>query len=259
MSFIGFGKTGQFRNVVKQVMVDTTFTGLDENGKLIKSEILNWFNNGIYDNWKKIKFTRNGLLGNYYGSLVITDQHEFFNPIKNIYVKCSELKQNDFVLICRKKRFINYLQKQILIGKMIGDGSLSNNSIEFSHKKNHERYIDYTLKLLGDIAGNKQKEQISGYGTLMCRARTISDLSISEIFNDWLIYGNKEIPLQINLSPIGLDSKISFFFLHTIHSIYIKSYIFILLFEFFFSNLQISLCYSYLLLPIFNLFFPIFF
>ena len=197
------GSTKKIGYIIKNKLNINTL-GLDKKGNLIESKILNWYNNGMSNNWKKVKFTRDGLLGNHYGSLIITDNHEFYNPDNNLYIKCSDLKNNDNILLCRNKRFINYLQKQILIGKMIGDGSLANNSIEFNHKKDHEEYIDYTLKLLGDIAGNKQKEQISGYGTLMCRARTISDLSISEIFNDWFIYGNKEIPLQINLSPISI-------------------------------------------------------
>jgi len=179
--------------------------GLDDNDNIVPSKITNWFNNGYYDNWKKIKFTRDGLLGNSYGVLIVTDNHEIFNPIKSQYIKCCDFKIGDEILICRKKRCISYLQEQILIGKMIGDGSLSNDSIEFNHKKEDEEYVNYTLKLLGDIAGNKQKDQISGYGTLMCRSRTISDISISEIFKGWYtISGKKETPKYINLSPISL-------------------------------------------------------
>jgi len=180
--------------------------GVDENNNIVSSKILNWFNNGISEKWKKIKFTRNGISGNHYGILIITENHEIFNPDLNKYIKCSDLKKDDKILINNYQKELSYIQEQVLIGKMLGDGCLSDNSIQFGHKKEHEEYIDYTLELLNDISGNKQKNIISGYGTEMCRARTVSDKSIKKLFSYWFIDSKKEVPKSIigKLSPISL-------------------------------------------------------
>ena len=176
--------------------------GVDEDGKIIETPILNHFLNGYTEEWLKISFSRNRLnRGSSFGVIRCTPNHQFY--IDGKYIEANLLTVGDFITCKRDHLYLSYIQKEILKGKMLGDGSLQSNAIQFSHKKEHESYIDYTLELLQNIAGNKQKDIISGYGTRMARARTISHHIIADVFKDWFNDGKKQIP-KIQLSPISL-------------------------------------------------------
>lgn len=202
------------RKTIKEIVdkkLDVEVLAMNEQGQLVPSKILNWFNNGHCENWKVVKFKRNKMgKGNYYGTVICTTNHKFFIPLINDYVECEKLNIMDKILVQRTELSLTYIQEQILIGIMIGDGSLSSqkNSIHISHKKEHEEYINYTMNSLGNIAGNFQKNRISGYGTEMIRSRTISNFNVYDLFKDWVNDDNnkKQIPKSIigKLSPISL-------------------------------------------------------
>lgn len=206
--YLADGTTKTIKEIVDNKL-DVEVLGRDDEGKLVPTKILNWFNNGIINDWYKVKVTRNGLgPGNNFLTVICTANHKFYNPYTGKYKRCDKLEVGDGILGVRNERGLTYAQKQILIGKMLGDGSLCKDSISFSHKKEHEEYVDYTLKSLGDIAGNKQKEVISGYGTQMVRSRTKSSIFIKNTFDYWINpqTNKKIIPSEIinTLSPISL-------------------------------------------------------
>ena len=200
------GTTKTISEIVSKKL-EVPVLGLDSNGSLVPTKILNWHLNGRTKDWYKLKISRNSISsGNHYRSITVTGNHEFFNPETKTYIRCDQLKVGSPVLMKRESKFITYFQKQVLIGKLLGDAHLSDNCLQFGHKKEHEEYLDYTLENLGSLAGNKQKEQLSGYGTRMVRGRTISLPSISEMFHDWNVAGKKQVPASIigKLSPISL-------------------------------------------------------
>jgi len=198
------GSKMKIKDIVEN-RLDVEVLSMNNRGQVVPCKILNWFDNGKTKEWKRVKFTRNKVgRGNHYGSIVVTPNHRFYNPKLNQYVPCSDLKDGDDILLKREKMYIPYYQKQVLIGKMLGDGSLNNNSVCFGHKKEHEEYVDYTLKSLGCLSGNKQKNQISGYGSEMCRGRSISAIEISDLFSKWGRDNKKQLSEPINLSPISL-------------------------------------------------------
>ena len=182
-----------------------------ENSELKPVKILTKFNNGLTDNWLTIKVTNNG--GNRYKeprNIQVTPNHQFFVKDKG-YIPASELCIDDTLIYIRPELELTFLQEQVLIGKMLGDGSLSKNSstgirnfISFSHKKEHEDYLNYTSHCLGLIAGSNQKDQISGYGTVMCRGRTKSLECIEKAFSHWIIDDIKVIPHDLCLTPISM-------------------------------------------------------
>lgn len=177
--------------------------------KIVPTKILGWANNGITKDWLKVKYTKyNTGKGSSYRSLEVTPNHKFFVSSKNEYVNAENLKPGDKVLFKRENEELTYIQEQILIGKMLGDGSLTKGMkhISFGHKKEFESYLDYTLDSLGEIGGNRDKNQFSGYGTEMVRGRTISSTSISEFFEDWFIENKKQVPKSIidKIGPIAL-------------------------------------------------------
>ena len=89
---------------------------------------------------------------------------------------------------------------------MLGDGCFDKEakSVSFGHKKAHENYLLYTLNSLSFLAGNQQKDRLSGYCTTICRGRTKSDESIKRMFSHWYHRADtKQVP-PIKLSPISL-------------------------------------------------------
>lgn len=182
--------------------------GLNCDGKLVESKILNWFNNGKTNRWLRIVTSREKAgRGNYVSNLTCTENHEFYSPTNNSYIRADKLVVGQKISLLREDFDLSFIQTQVLIGKMLGDASLSGdkkNYISFSHSKTQEEYLDYTLQMLGTIAGNKTTETISGYGTTMCRARTVSRDEIRILFSNWFISNKKEVPNDITLSPISL-------------------------------------------------------
>jgi intein/homing endonuclease len=200
--FDGSNKTIQ---EIVENKLDVELLGFDNNGSLIPAKILNWFDNGISEDWYSIKITnKDADRGNHFRQIICTSNHQFYNPTFKRYVQCQALNTGDDVLMSRQKLHLSYIQEQILIGKMLGDGCLSKNHIEICHKKEHEKYIDYTLQCLGDIAGNKQKIRIGGYGYPIVPAKTKANRSIKELFTEWYTTGKKQVPKGIKLSPISL-------------------------------------------------------
>lgn len=207
MIYLADGSKKSIKDIVDHKL-DVELLAFDNDKKeMTTTRVKNWFNNGSTNDWYNLTFTRKGLnRGNSFGSIKATANHKFYNLKRGEYVRLDELKVGDKVLLHKNKLELSFVQEQILIGKMLGDGSYSNRSISFSHKKEHESYLNQTISYLGNVGGNKQKESLSGYGTTMVRSRTISCDAIEELFKDWFTTGSKEVPKSIigKLSPISL-------------------------------------------------------
>lgn len=188
--------------------LDVEILGTDDIGEIVPTKILHWYNNDKTSKWINIKYSRRGFgtTGNSYGSLYCTPNHQIF--CNGHYINAENCKSDDIVLMIKNIDEISYIQQSVLVGKMIGDGGLNmkngSASMDFSHKKDHLQYLEYTLRCLGDIAGNRQTNRMSGYGTEMTRARTINSSGIYQCFKDWFVDGKKIIPDNVRLSPIAL-------------------------------------------------------
>lgn len=196
------------RMPIKEIVrnrIDVDVLAIDDNGELAVSRITNWYDNGISDKWKRVKITRNNLgKGNHYISLMVTPNHRFYNPDSRTYVRCDELRPGDAILSKRQNIEIPFFQRETLKGKMLGDGTLTNNSVTFGHKLEHIDYVEYSMKALGEFAGNMQKPTSSGYGTKMIRGKTKAFGEISDLFETWFENGDKQVPNDVSLSPISL-------------------------------------------------------
>lgn len=177
-----------------------------KDGKIVPTKVLAFHDNGNCNTWYKIKFNRRGLgtKGNAYGTIEATANHRFF--IGNEYKRADELKIGDKITYMREEQKLTFIQEQILIGLILGDGSIADEgkSIEFSHKIEVESYIDWILKGLGNLAGTKGAIKTSGYGSLIQPARTISHFSIEQLTTRFIKNKEKYIPADLILSPIAL-------------------------------------------------------
>ena len=201
------GTTKEISEIVNKKL-KCNIIGINECGNIVSSKITNWFNNGKTDNWIRISYKRRGFgtKGNYYGSLTCTENHQIY--INGSYVEAKNLKIGNKVSLIHEFNKLSYLQESVLTGMMLGDGYFekmnSSASITFGHCKKHEEYLNFKLSLLSQLAGKKQIERISGFGTKMVRGRTIRHPSIYLLFNNWIVNNRKTVPINIKLSPITL-------------------------------------------------------
>ena len=192
------GTTKKIGEIVNE-KYDGCVLSVTPQGDIVESKIINWFDNGYSDDWLKVSIR----IKNAKGSarvLTVTPNHEFFT--KNGYTPVGELSVGDEVQGLRKSLSLNNIQQDILIGKMLGDGSLTNSSVCFGHTKIKEEYVDFTLKCLGDVAGNRQKDAVSGYGSTIARGRSISLNAVDDLFSGW-DKSNGFVP-KIKMTPFSL-------------------------------------------------------
>lgn len=193
------------------IKIGDLILGKDENGNVVPAKVLNVFNNGKAKEWMSFEGKRYSAgRGNHYFSVKCTPNHKIWSQNQQKYIEAENLQIGDVVSLIRSDLSVTPIQEQILIGKMLGDGSLSQHkdtaSITFTHKKKHEKYLHWVMRGLGNIAGNQQKDQLSGYGTKMCRGRTISSSIIKKLFSEWINSGEKQVPASIiqKVGPIAL-------------------------------------------------------
>ena len=204
-------------------LVNSSFAGevmgMNADGTLTTTPVLRVFRNPPTDKWLKIRFTRNQAgRGSASGALIVTPSHRIYVPTSPLadcsgYVEARFLATGDRLTMFRAEPRINPLARQVLIGKMLGDGSLSisRNSmsafVSFGHKAAHEEYLDWTLRCLGDIANTAKDTVMSGYGTTIRRGKTIQMAPILDFLHDWVgTDGHKHVPPSIvsTLGPIAL-------------------------------------------------------
>ena len=159
--------------------------------------------------WVKITITRNGLdRGNSFATINCTFDHKIWTQNRG-YVEAYKLTKDDVILTIRNDIGLTPIEEQVLIGKMLGDGTLDIkenkfiNTAHISWGQKEKDYNDWTINAIKDIA-KATKEQIAGYGTTMYRGATINSVSIFDKFNSWLISGHKEVPDDIVLTPISM-------------------------------------------------------
>ncbi len=100
--------------------------GVDENGNVVPSLVLNTFNNGKAENWLTVSGKRKkaSMGGTSTWNVHCTPNHRFWNPEKKRYIAAGNLVAGDKVLLVRNEIGLTPVQKQILIGKMFGDRRL---------------------------------------------------------------------------------------------------------------------------------------
>lgn len=163
--------------------------------------------------WLKIKSARNKLgKGPSHNQIICTTDHKIWCPDLG-YVEAENLKIGDQTLSSRSDLSLTPLVRSVLMGKLIGDGSLAFNEraetafVAFGHKEEHECLVDWTIRGLGDLGSESKYFATSGYGTKMVRSRSKSNNGIYNTFRGMINEaGQKTFPKEfINImSPIAL-------------------------------------------------------
>ena len=196
--------SGGYRKMSKIKKGDVVIGYDRENDKFIPSKVVNKFNNGEnLKNWLVIKRSNNNGTKGQRPKLTCTEDHEVFTNGK--FIKAKDVKVGDKIISKRYGYNLNEIQKQVLIGKNLGDGFVGRNKKvwTFGMSQKDLSYLEYCMDVFGDMCG-VVGELLSGYGTKMYRCQLKCDRVFNELFDDWYISGEKQIPEGIELTPITL-------------------------------------------------------
>lgn len=168
--------TLKIRELVKNNMVGQYVLGQDEHGNIVPSKITNVFYNGTTTDWIKIKIKGPHTT---HQQLICTPTHNLYIIDDDQYKEAKSIKIGDTVGILDTSLAFTNIQQQVMLGKMLGDGSLhlpkergcpdiQRAGIQFSHKIDHKEYIDWTNSWLGDLSSNTCIDSSSRYGNTVC-------------------------------------------------------------------------------------------
>lgn len=170
---------------------DMVFGYNHEEKRIVKTKVLNTFINGKTDEWVIIKYYRDiKFKGEKRGKLICTKNHKILSTNMK-YKKAENCKVGDSVYFELPYFRLTEIQKNILIGKLLGDGSFSlsnKRQITYSHGIKQKEYFDWTNEILNDVITQNVDTQISGFGTEMYRMNSKNNLAIEQLVN--LVFDN---------------------------------------------------------------------
>lgn len=195
---------------IMNVEIGDEVLGMDDDGRVVATRVTNKFNNGQSDGWLTVtgKRCRAGR-GNHFFAVHCTPNHRFWASEKGEYVEASALKAGDELLILRSENGLTPSQEQVILGKLLGDGHLhctkASAAMAFGHKVEHEAYLDWTIRALGDLGSLTKNYAVSGYGSQMVRAGTSFSGHILKHFGEFVGSERKVVPPWVGdrLGPIA--------------------------------------------------------
>ena len=202
------------RKLIPTVKPGEYVMGADANNNLVKSMVLKTFNNGITNDWVEFRGYRTACETSHTSGIFTircTPNHLIWSKSKNSYIEAKDIKPGEIVLYGRKPELsLTFTQKQILLGKMLGDATLnsinSSAHIQWSHTEKDKDYINWTITALDKLAKLESKPRISGYGSTMYRARTINSAHIKNVFDSFCVDKKKSVPEWVadELYPLAI-------------------------------------------------------
>lgn len=99
-------------------------------------------------------------------------------------------------------------QKSILIGMLLGDGSLRkkrNTLVEVNHSISQKDYVLWLYSELRDLVATSPVSRISGKNRLAIRFTTRSLRCLNEFYTQFYPGGCKSIPIDLQLDPLSIS------------------------------------------------------
>ncbi len=191
---------------ISNIKVGDIVFGVDPNNNLVKSTVLNIFNNGQTNKWLKIYFQNPFTNSKKY--IICTENHKLF--IDNIYLEAKDAVVGSNFLHYIKYSEPSQIQKEILIGKLLGDGSFSSNKrhIQYTHKLDHKEYSDFINLSLTDAYSNSllDKNLNSFSKKIKYKSWTKSFQWVKNLSKEMLVDNIKIIPKSLigKITPLSL-------------------------------------------------------
>jgi recombination protein RecA len=125
-----------------------------DSGEIVPRRIVNWFNNGPAERFLQFTVAKSG--GNGRAQFAATENHLIQTP--GGYRPAGELMVGDRVITAEPK-LLSSQQLQLILGSLMGDGSLSPNvrqrsgtRFRMGHGAKQAAYLDWKVSMLGNIA-----------------------------------------------------------------------------------------------------------
>ena len=124
-----------------------------DSGEIVPRRIVNWFNNGRAERFLQFTVAKSG--GNGRAQFAATENHMVQTP--GGYRPAGELVAGDRVVVA-EPRLLSGQQIQLILGSLMGDGSLSPNRrgrsgtrFRMGHSSAQAVYLDWKVSMLGNI------------------------------------------------------------------------------------------------------------
>jgi hypothetical protein len=177
------GKKLEIGKIVNNKMKLNVLSYNEKTQRVESQPIINWYKNGTTKDWKTIK-----IKGSHGQAIHIhcTSNHKIMTS--GGWVEAQNIKEN--MLIPVYEWSINEIQKQMLLGTLLGDSSMSGGVFACGHSIKQKQLLELKSKILGSMIVKKEN-RISGYGSKMIRIVS-SKTPITHYLTNICIIDNKK-------------------------------------------------------------------
>ena len=152
------GSQEKIGKIVNQKMDVEVLSYDPELGKIVPKRIVNWFDNGVTDHFLQFTVAKPG--GNGRAQMALTDNHLVRTP--GGWREAGEIMAGDRVMLSQP-HLLSPLQRQVILGGLMGDGNLSPSRIKGSlgtrfrmgHGAKQVDYLDWKASLFGNITQSR--------------------------------------------------------------------------------------------------------
>jgi recombination protein RecA len=162
-----------------------------QTGAVEPKRVLGFKRNSSCSDWLHITYKRR-MRGGRETGLLVTPSHEILSERDGLFsfVPASDLSVGDSVYL--RGDGINYAQRQMLRGSVLGDGCITDYSYICSHTEDQSDYFTFKCEVLGGLI-SRTDELMSGYGSHMARLASVSSPTLREILDETYENGEKTI------------------------------------------------------------------
>lgn len=192
------GSTEMIGKIVNKQLPVKVITLNEETQKFESAPVTGFFNNGRAEEFLRLTFDKP--YGNGTSSFRCTPNHNILTP--HGYVKAHNLKVGDEVVQHITYKDLSDIQKSIMIGSMLGDGSIrkekrSSYSFRLSHCKEQKEYSDWKTKFFqGSIYTRSD-------GAVLFSSE--ASQAFLPYYEDYYEFGRKcVVPNNVVLDPISI-------------------------------------------------------
>ena len=188
------------------VNVGDSILGFDEDTRqIVSAKVLNKFITGKTEDWLRFKIKQRVKGAD--SVLTCTKNHDVFTS--DGWKPARDINIFDMLGVEVFGFELTELQKSIIIGKVLGDGSIYRSrgltrAFTFSHKTAHKEYLDFCIASLGNIMMGTTRKYVSGYGTDMLVTRSKQDYGLGQFLSDWVFNGKKGVNPSFKLDKYSL-------------------------------------------------------
>jgi len=174
-----------------------TLVGMDENGRLVPSEIIEHFDNGPKDNWLAITVSnpvsKKSGAGGHSNVVRLTSNHHIY--INHAFKAAQGANVGDTVTTFDTEPSSSVLH--LIESGLLGDGSLTRIHNGYRYQEGHSakqlEYVKTINNWLGECALS-ERQTTSGYGSQMHWAQSKQYVVLSKLRQKWYPKGVKVIP-----------------------------------------------------------------